>query len=247
MRGKTLVSLLDDLRAEARLSLNPAHNAQVRETHVAVLQRVQEWLWHDFDWPHLRVERFIDSQANQRFYDLASAFDVNNAASDDLSLDKIEKIEVRYGNSWAELVPEIGPLQYRQFDPLLGQTSWPITRWRIWEGEQIEIWPVPAVNADATSLEGRLKVTGIRNLKPLVADSDRADLDSNLIVLFAASELLVTSNQALAKLKLDAANKLYAMTRSALTPRRRFRMFGETLEKRKLLRGPPSIYYRTTS
>ena len=28
MRGTTLVKLLDDLRAEARLSLNPAHNAQ---------------------------------------------------------------------------------------------------------------------------------------------------------------------------------------------------------------------------
>ena len=38
-RGKTLLKLLNDLRHEARLSQNPAHNAQVRDSQVATLQR----------------------------------------------------------------------------------------------------------------------------------------------------------------------------------------------------------------
>ena len=56
-RQTTLVRLLDKLRVAARLSLNPAHNAQNRSSQVTFLQVEQERLWSDFDWPHLRVER----------------------------------------------------------------------------------------------------------------------------------------------------------------------------------------------
>lgn len=68
MRGTTLVHLLDLYRAECRLSSNPAHNAQARDAQVNHIQRTQEWLWDDFDWPFLRVERYLDLQQGQRFY-----------------------------------------------------------------------------------------------------------------------------------------------------------------------------------
>ena len=85
MRGTTLVKLLDILRVECGLSLNPAHNPQNRDTQIATLQRVQETMWADFAWPHLRVERAIDVQAGQRYYDMPG----------DLDIDRIEKIEIR--------------------------------------------------------------------------------------------------------------------------------------------------------
>ena len=55
MRGKTLESILNSVRAEARLSLLPANNNQVRDSHVILIQREQERLWEDYNWPHLRV------------------------------------------------------------------------------------------------------------------------------------------------------------------------------------------------
>ena len=59
-RGTTLLRLLDLYRAECRLSLNPAHNSGARDTQVSHIQRVQNWLWSDFDWPILLVERFLE-------------------------------------------------------------------------------------------------------------------------------------------------------------------------------------------
>ena len=90
MRGKTLGDLLTKFRGEARLSLNVAHNAQVRDTHVMLLQRIQEWLWEDFAWPHLCVERDIELAAGQRYYD----------TPEDLDIDRIEKIRNAFRSCW---------------------------------------------------------------------------------------------------------------------------------------------------
>lgn len=235
MRGKTLVKLIDELRAEARISMNPAHNAQQRDPQIVLLQRIQEWLWQDFTWPHLRVERFELLQAGARYYD----------TPEDMDIDRIEKIEVRDSGRLYTLKPEIGAAQYNLYDSQLDQRCSPAERWRISEDEQVEIWPIPAVDGDATTLEGQLKFTGIRKLNPLVADSDRADLDNRLLVLYAAAELLAASGAKDASLKLSQANKLYTKLRGGLTPRRKFKMFNTGCDdNRRLLRGPPSIYYR---
>lgn len=232
-RGKTLLKLLDDLRAECRLSLNPAHNSQVRDTHIMHLQRVQEWLWDDFNWPHLRVERTIPCQAGERIYEPPA----------ELSIDRLERVQFRDGDTWLDLCAGIGAEQYNIWDSELDQRSWPIERWRIWEDQQIEVWPIAVDNADPVSLNGYLKFIGIRDLSPLVNDGDRADLDDRLIVLYAASEILAAAGAKDAQLKLNQANKRYAKIRGELTPRRSFRMFGNQAP-RKHLRGPPRVYYR---
>lgn len=215
-RRTTLVKLLDQLRAEARISLNPAHNTQVREAHINLLQRVQERLWDDFTWPHLRVERSVPLQATQRFYDPPA----------DMVLDNIERIEIYDGGGWRELQAGIGGAEYTVYNSDLAEQAYPPRRWKIHEDEDIEIWPISDQNGDAATLEGYIKFTGIRNLNPLVDDADRADLDDRMIVLYAAAELLAASGAKDAKIKLDTANSIYARKRGGLTPRRRFRMFG---------------------
>ena len=54
-----------------------------------------------------------------------------------------------------------------------------------WTGSktQIEVWPLPA-SAQT------LRVVGIRELRSLISNSDVADLDDQMIVLFAAAKIL---------------------------------------------------------
>jgi hypothetical protein len=215
-RGTTLIRLLDKLRAAARLSKLPAHNVQVRDSHVDLLQTIQERLWDDFDWPHLRVERQIPVQAGERYYDTPA----------DMHIDNIEKIEIFYGARWLELKPGIGGPELSTYNSDLDQRSWPVRKWQIHEGEDVEIWPIADQNADDATREGYIKFTGIRDLKPLVADNDRADLDDNMLVLYAAGEILAASGAKDAKLKLDQANAIYRRLRSGLTPKVKTKLFG---------------------
>lgn len=224
-RNSTLEKLLTDLRLEARLSSSPALNVQDRERQIQLLQREQFRLWEDFAWPHLRVERFIPVQAGQRFYDPAAMQNEAGAAKTDMRMDRIEKIDIKYDGVWQPLSNGITPAHYAAHDSALDQRSSPARAWRIYEDEQIEIWPVPDVDAGAQQ-EGYLRVTGIRNLRPLVNVADRADLDDSLIVLYAAGNILAGQNSPDAQLKMEAAQRHYARLRNSLSKSEGFNLFG---------------------
>lgn len=233
-RNKPLLSLLQDYRAEIRASTNAAHNTSARETQVRLLRRVQETLWEDYDWPHMRVTRYVDLQAGQRYYQ----------PPEDLSLDRLEKIEVRYGQLWVPLCHGIDASHYSTWDSELDERSWPVERWEVHEDREFELWPIPADNADPVSLEGRLKLEGIRNLRPLVADDDLADLDDRLIVLFAAAETLAASGAQDAPLKLKAAQDRKASLTQNFSKMHRFSLYGSSGAKGRMLKGPPRVHYR---
>ena len=238
-RRQTLLELLRQYRAEIRASGNPAHNANVRDAQINTLQRVQEWLWEEHDWAFLRVERFVDLQNGQRFYDPPA----------DMPLERIEEIHVRYNGDWVPLTFGIESCNFSLYDSYLDQRSWPAERWRIHEDEQIEIWPVPSEDAERVTsptsdgIEGRLRFTGIRNLSPLVADTDRADLDDRLITLFAAAETLAAHNASDASAKAEMANKRFSALKGNMSKIKSFRMFGQGTPKRRGAR-MPTIHYR---
>lgn len=236
MRGTTLVRLLDLYRHECRLSGNPAHNAQARDAQVNHIQRTQEWLWDDFSWPFLRVERYIDAQTDQRYY----------APPEDVHLERITKIELRYQDAYIPLDAGIDAVHYTTYDSDLGETQWPPQRWRISEDEQIELWPIPSANYDPVTLEGRIKITGIKKLSPLVDDGDRADLDDRLIILFCAAEVLAGRGEKDAGFKLDQAKQRYATLRGQQMPRRKFSMFGVEQQKTRE-RIPLAVYNKPST
>lgn len=178
-RNKSLLQLLKQLRAELRSSQNAAHNASVRDTHVALLQAKQEELWEDHDWPHLRIRRDVPLSAGQRYYDFNHL----------IPIDRLERIDYRWGDDWQKLCFGIGSEQYTQWDSDRDERSEPVTHWRVHEDEQVEVWPIPSQNGDATSLENYIRLEGIRALRPLVAEEDKADLDDRLIVYSVAAEL----------------------------------------------------------
>lgn len=245
-RGATLLKLLDDLRAEAGLSLNPSHNAQARDVQVLKLRRTQERLWEDTAWPHLKVDRFIKLQAGQRYYDPKATLERAVAgalvpAAVGLDIDRIESIEVRWGDQWIPLMPGIDGKHYSVWDSDLDERSWPVERWAISEGEMLEMWPLPAANADDATLDGFLKLRGTRRLNRLVDDGDRADLDDRLITLYAAAELVTDQKQAQRLLAMAAARLRTLL--GNMTPAKTFRLFGEQQSVREL-KGPPRVHYR---
>lgn len=226
-RGTSLIRLLEMYRSACRLSRNAAHNNQVRDTQVEELQQKQDFFWEDFAWPHLRVERFINVQAGQRYYDPLSATLEDGTGGGDLDITRISRIDVRYSAVYNPVDPGIDDGHYAAHDSETDQRAWPPRRWLLTEDEQIEIWPVPDQNADTTTLEGRVRIIGIRKLRPLVADADVCDIDDQLLVKSAAADYLAATGAKDAQLKLDQAARLYAKIKGQLMPRKKFRMFAE--------------------
>ncbi|MFY7925568.1 MAG: hypothetical protein ACOVN5_07140 [Aquidulcibacter sp.] len=236
-RNTTLIKLLDMYRAECRLSFNPAHNAQDRDRQVNHIQRVQEYLWDDFDWPLLRVYRQINLQNGQRYYSPPS----------DMHIDRINRVECFRDEAYYELKPGIDDVHLTAYNSNRDERQWPPQRWQITEDEQIEIWPIPNGNADPSTLDGTLRLTGIRNLPPLVADSDRAILDDRLIILFCAAEFLAAKGDKSADLKFSQAKQRYAKLRGAQMPRRTFGMFNVHDQQRTVQRVPIAVYNKPST
>lgn len=234
-RNTTLVRLLDMYRAECRMSPNAAHNNLDRDRQVRDLQKTQEYLWEDYDWPLLRVERTINLQAGQRYYSMPG----------DMKIDRISKLEVCHDQVYCPLKAGIDAEHYSAYNSDLDERQWPPQRWRISEDEQVEIWPIPNTNADLTTLDGTVKITGIRNLNPLVEDTDRADLDDWLIVLYAAADYLTAKGDKSAPNKQQMANARYAKIRGGQMPRKKFKMFGIGQPDR-VRRVPIAVYNKTS-
>lgn len=232
-RNKTLLSLLQDFRVEIGASGNPAHNRSTRDTHVHFLQRNQELLWESHDWPHLRVKREMPLQAGQRYYD----------TPDDMIIDRVEEIAVRYSGDWCRLGKRITDEHYASWDSDQDERSWPVEAWQVYEDEQVEIWPIPSDDAEESSKEGTLRFTGIRSLRPFVADSDRADLDDRLVVLQAAGEYLSSKGDKRAPLVLQAAAKRLNSLTANMSKIKQFPMFKNTGYRRRP--APiPRVHYR---
>lgn len=241
MLNVSLIKLLDMLRVEVGDSLNPAHGSQMRDRYVMLLQRQQEMLWEEYRWPHLRVWRTFPLQNGQRYYTVPA----------DIPLERVERMEVRWGQRWRELYPEITLRDHLVFDSDLDQRSWPIQKWRVHEGHTVEFWPIPAQDADPdvdsygnAVGEGAIKVWGIRKLAPLVADTDTADLDSQIIVLMAAAEELLKTNEKLASLKNKKAQDRLNKLIGNLTPKHTFKIGERQVAHKTWLRGPARVHYR---
>lgn len=228
MRGVTLGILLAELKAECGFSQNQAHGINNRDSLVQVLQRTQRRLWASWDWPHLRVERFLVLQAGQRFYSVPS----------DLAYDRIDLAQVKFGGQWQNLQHGITNADYSIFDPRVNDRSWPAMKWDITEDPadsagtpddygMIEIWPLPSdsgvVGADQ---EGNVCFTGVRQLLPLETETQRADLDNDLLVLYAAAEILARDRKDDATAKGQQALQLFMQLKGNQDKQRSFVMGG---------------------
>lgn len=228
MRGQTLAQLLSELRAECGYSQNTAHGINNRDSLVQSLKRTQRRLWQQWDWMHMRVSREIPVLAGQRYYNCPT----------DLPYERIDTAEFKFGGIWTPLRFKIDERDYSIFDPRMDERSWPIQKWDITEdpaatggvpsdGGMIEIWPLPSDSGvPGGSLEGNIRLTGIRKLLPFESDSDRADLDGDLIVLYSAAEILMRDKKEDAQAKLTLAQQLFMQLRGNPEKNRSFVLAG---------------------
>lgn len=177
-RNTQLIQLVGMLREEVNRATSVAVGVDDVQSLKNKLRRTQEVLYDDYAWPFMRqIFPFKTLQAGEQYYDFP----------DGLNLERVEGVVVYYNNLPKPLDRGITYREYAIYNSLIGVTSEPAIRWDVrWTGtkEQYEIWPIPSGN------DQLIQWTGIRNLRPLIADGDRADLDDQMIVLFTAAELL---------------------------------------------------------
>lgn len=199
MRLMTLDEMLDELRAEARLSQNVGHGLHTVDAHRKLLRRIQEELYDNHEWPVLKTTRTVALDAGQRYA----------AYPADMALPGIEYAYTRQGNSLFVLLHYgIGVDELNTFDSDADGRDFPIRRWQNFispSGETVnqnmfEVWPVP-------SRPAVVRFSGKRKLFPLIEGGDTSTLDGPLIVMHAAVEILSAQKAEDAALKLQKAQE----------------------------------------
>jgi len=226
-RGTTLNSLIEQLRAEAGYSLSVSLGAANRDVLVNLLQRTQRRLWEDFSWPFLRIKSDIAASDGLRYYNIPSNIDV----------DRIERVEFKDGGYWTPLEYGVGAHQLAEHDSDESEKGWPVRNWEIYSDSQFEVWPIPNTNGTTSTLEGHLRVTGIKNLADLVDADDRADLDDHLLVLFAAAEILARNKGGDAEAKFQQAQAHYARIKARISKSNTFSIGAAPAPREPRLKG----------
>jgi hypothetical protein len=206
-RNTTLQVLLNDLRSESGHAISSALGKSTQEMMVNLLNRVQRRLWEDFAWPFLQVKKDITLQAGSRYYDIPSG----------ITLERVQKASFKNGSSWHKITYGISTYDYTIHDSDTGSRSWPIYKYEAYGASQVEVWPIPSENANTTTGDGLFRLEGTGNLGTFVSMSDTADLDDQLIVLFAASELLTRQKSPDAQMKGQQAQVHYQRLRARLS------------------------------
>lgn len=206
-RGTTLGELETQLRLAARLDPNPALSLNLVPLMHQTIRDTQERIYDEFDWPFLKVQPDKTMAAGQRFYDIPA----------NLNLERIISVDIKHGGEWIPVERGITLDHYNNIDSDEDDRMDPVQRWEVRDtgsGEQIEVWPIPASDGDL------LRFSGIRKLNPLVERSDRADIDDQLITLFAAGEMLGGAKNEAAQIKFSQANTRLALLQGRVTKRR---------------------------
>ena len=201
-RGTTLEQLIRMFRLEVGQSAQLAQGIQNKENIAQGLRRTQETLYYDFDWPFLRVYEYEQLQPGERVYTWPQ----------NVKLEYVRQLYDQWGERWTPIGYGINFQLRNEYQP--GETSDPVLAWQEVGPDQYEIIPTPSTSR-------YMAIVGYRTLDPLVADTDKAVLDDNMIVLFYAAEFLQRNKMADAQAKLAQAQRLKASLQGRLVSDKR--------------------------
>lgn len=160
-----LKQTLGEIRSaiQTRLGFGMAGNAQIVNSGLIddFIKSAQEALYLEFDWIELKTTHERQTGSNQAFYDYPP----------DCNVERINSISVYWGGVYNPLKEGI-ELQHRSSN--VGTVPCRYER-----REQLEVWPVPQ------STDYKLRFEYIKTLNPLVNNSDRTSLPSEIVNLYA--------------------------------------------------------------
>lgn len=217
--GQVVQILRDEVgRSNAAGSAGVADYSQLKR----LINRYYETLYLDYDWPHLRfVSARISLSAGERYYDVPTTLDY----------ERVERIVLWTNGRPYNLDRGIDAEDYQVFSSEDNERADPVLKWDIRNTgtkEQMEVWPMPASSGQS------LQITGFRKFVRLVADGDPCQLDDNMVVLFAAAELVGADDK---KQKLVAAQTLYNRLRGRVKGASRTHVFGREEPPQRLTNG----------
>lgn len=217
-RHTMLTELREMLRAEIGASSNVAMGVNTANQHDHLLRRTQERLWVDHNWDFGSIQRDEQLIAGQRYY----------AFGDDVDFDRIVDTHVKWGDIWHPIEYGISTSHYNAHDSDEGERLDPVLRWDHHENNMFEVWPIP----DSSYT---LRFKAYRKLPPLIQPNDTAFLDDNLIVMFAAAELLARSGAKDANVKMAQAQAMFNKLKGNSLKKDRF-IYGGGVSKGERLR-----------
>ena len=191
--GVQLQVMVNDLKLEAGYSTLAAHGVNQLEHLKHLLIRQQRLLHEGYDWPFLQKDFDKDLVIGVDSYSYPDGLDFN----------RVNYLSAKVGTIWQPVGYGIGPSEQSIYNSEDGQRGWPIRRWMADADDMgaFRVWPLP-------SQTGTIRFRGQAVLKPFLADDDVCTLDSDMIVLFVAAELLARSKQEDAPQKLEKAQQL---------------------------------------
>lgn len=192
----TLSAMVEDLRLETGRSANVNFGQDEYASLVRLLQRTQDNLYWDYEWPFLKARRDVDLAAGSRYYDFPS----------DMNSERIFKVSTKIGNVWETVTRGIDMDDYSIRDSDNDSRQDPLLKWDIIDagsGEQFEAWPIPASDDLVVRFEGFKKIA------TFISDDDVCTLEPDLVVLFAAAKLLAREKSADAPEALKSAQTFY--------------------------------------
>lgn len=194
-RGVAFSELVLNLRAELRRSQSPAIGSEDLAPLKRTINHVIALVSNKEDWPFLyRKFTPITIAAGDRFFDVPAG----------LNMERITGVRIKWGGSFYDIWRGITYDDYQVWDPADDERSSPALKYdfqNIDGTEQIEIWPV-SEGAQTLHIEGYV------THPKLVNDTDLCLLDDEIILLFAAAELMGDKFEAEAQAKRDQANEL---------------------------------------
>jgi hypothetical protein len=193
--GVPLLTLRRLLRAETGTSLNPLQGIAAQQTLDLILDRQQRELWDAYNWRHLRIYRDVPLAVNQGTYNYPTDLPFEQIITVWCAESSSRWKPLLYGIS-ISMVPPAGPPRGApsRWDNVASVSVGGVTN----PVGQLSVLPVPIA-------AGTLRLEGQAAINPLVNDDDKCVIDSQLLVLFAAAEVLANQKSEGAQMKLTKA------------------------------------------
>lgn len=209
-RGTLTSVLLTRLKAELGYALEDGLATAEDARLTLLLDHTQKWLMGEYDWPFLKRTGDVLLAVADRTATLPATLD----------MDRSVQVSVFNNNIWLPLTYGITAEDFSVWNSDAGAVASPIIKWQYASNTTFEVWPRPST---ATTV----RFTGMKLVSALTTGTDVAELDDQLIVLYAAADIASGQNKPDAPAKLARAQTRFkSLTAAYPKPFQTFKLGG---------------------